>query len=74
MYVHPMHVWYSQRFEEGIESPETGVTDVFNWEPNPGPLEEQQLLVTAEPALQPLTLIATRISVPMFVSCRVSVL
>ena len=42
---------------EGIEAPETTVTDdceppCGGWELNSGPLEEQSVLLTAEPSLQ----------------------
>ena len=46
----------------GIRSPGTGVTD--GWEPpcgcrelNSGPLEEQAMLLTSEPSLQPLLIV-----------------
>ena len=44
---------------KGIRSPGTGVTDTCvllcgYWELNPGPLEDQPVLLTAEPSLQPL--------------------
>ena len=47
---------------EGVRSPGTGVTDNCElpcgyWELNPGPLEEQAVLLTAEPSLQILLLI-----------------
>jgi hypothetical protein len=43
---------------EGIESLGVGVTDGFEpsygfWEPNSGPLEEQQMLLTTKPSFQP---------------------
>ena len=43
--------------EEGIGSPGTGVTDSCElpcgcWELNPGPLEEQSVLLTTGPSLQ----------------------
>ena len=44
----------SQRSEEDARSPETGVTDDYGyWESNLGPLEEQPMLLTAEPSLRP---------------------
>ena len=51
-------VQYLQRPEEGIRSLGTGVTGGCElpcgcWELNPGPLEEQPVLVTTEPSLQP---------------------
>ena len=44
---------------EGVRSPGTGVTGSCElpcrfWELNPGPLEEQPVLVTTKPTLQPL--------------------
>jgi hypothetical protein len=44
------------RAEEGVRSPETGVTDGCEppcecWELNPGPLKEKQILSTTEPSL-----------------------
>ena len=43
---------------EGVRSPGTGFSDSCElpcgcWELNPGPLEEQSVLLTAEPSLQP---------------------
>jgi hypothetical protein len=43
----------------GVRSAGTGITDSCDllcgcWELNPGPLEEQPVLLTAEPSLQPL--------------------
>ena len=40
----------------GIRSPETGFTDgreppYGSWEPNPSPIQEQQVLLTAKPSL-----------------------
>ena len=45
--------WFSGHPEEGIESPGTGVIDGCElpygcWESNPGSLEEQLVLLTAE--------------------------
>lgn len=62
-----MHVWCPWRSEEGIRSPETGVTDGWEpqcecWELNLGPL----VLLTAEPSLNhppcpaPLQLLPSR--------------
>jgi hypothetical protein len=47
-----------QRPEEGSETPGTGVTGGCEppwgcWELNTGPLEEQPVLLTTEPSLQP---------------------
>ena len=49
----------------GIRSPGTGVTDSCElpygcWELNPGPLEEQSVLLTAEPFLQPQKIFSTK--------------
>jgi hypothetical protein len=46
---------------EGVRSPGTGIIDNCElpcgcWELNPGPLEEQPVLSTAEPSLQPQAL------------------
>ena len=54
MYVHHMHVWKSLRSEEGIEVPETGVSDNREpsyscWNQNLGLLHEQQILLSIEP-------------------------
>ena len=43
---------------EGVRSPVTGSSDSYNlpcgcWELNLGPLEEQSVLLTTEPSLQP---------------------
>ena len=43
--------WCLWRSEEGIGSPETGVTDDCE-PPYPGPLEELQVLLMGEPSLQ----------------------
>ena len=48
----------SQRPEEGIRSSGTDITDSYEmpcgcWEPNPGPLQEQQVLLSPEQSLQP---------------------
>lgn len=53
--VYHLHAWCPQRTEEGIASPETGVTDSCEpprvyWELNLGPRQEQQALLTAEEA------------------------
>lgn len=50
--------WYPQRPEEGARSPEMGITDTWDppsecWELNLGPLQEQQMLLTAKSSLQP---------------------
>jgi hypothetical protein len=53
-----MHVWCLQRPEEGTRSPGTGVTNDCKpprecWESNPDPQQEQPVLLTVEPFLQP---------------------
>ena len=53
-----MHDKCPQRLEEGIKFPETGFMDGSEpphgfWELNPGPLQEQQTLLTTGPSLQP---------------------
>ena len=55
--VNHMYVWCQQRSEAGVGSPGTG--DPGNCDPpcgclelNPGPLEEQLVLLIAEPSLQ----------------------
>lgn len=53
-----MHAWYLRRSEKSIRSPGTGVTDGCEppcgcCESNLCPLEEQQMLLTPKPALQP---------------------
>ena len=52
-----MQCW--QRAAEGVRSPETRVTESCAppcrcWEPNLGPLQELQMLLTAEPSPAPL--------------------
>lgn len=48
--------WYGQRSGEGVSFPGTevigGCEPLYGcWKPNPGPLQECQMLLTAEPAL-----------------------
>jgi hypothetical protein len=55
--VHHICVCCPENPEEGIRSPESGVTDSCEplggcWESNPVPLQKQQGLLTAEPSLQ----------------------
>jgi hypothetical protein len=55
-YVYHMQVWHPQR-SEGTACLGVGVIDgceqpCGEWEPNPGPLNEQQVLLTTEPFLQ----------------------
>ncbi|KAL6074356.1 hypothetical protein STEG23_012106, partial [Scotinomys teguina] len=51
-------VSYVMQLRSSKRSPGTGVTDSCElpcgfWDLNPGPLEEQPVLLTAEPSLQP---------------------
>lgn len=55
--VHQVHPWCLQKPEGGIGSPGTSNTGGCQlpcecWEPNPRPLQEQHLLLTADPVLQ----------------------
>ena len=55
MSVHHMHAWCPSRPEEGIRCPGTEVTDCWKqpcvcWDLNPGPLQKEQGLLTAEPS------------------------
>jgi hypothetical protein len=57
MFLYYMHAWWLQRPEEGVQSPETGVVGSCNlpcgcWEPNPGPLKEQPVLLKDELSVQ----------------------
>lgn len=45
-----MHSWCPERSEEGVGTLDTRVIDVC--EQNPSSLEEQQLLLSAEPTVQ----------------------
>lgn len=52
------HVWCPWRPEKGIRSPVTGVMNGCEppcrfWEPNTGPLGEQQMFLSTEPGLLP---------------------
>lgn len=56
--LHNGSAWCPGRLEEGIRSPETGVTDNGEqpcgcWELNVDLLQEQQLFLTAAPSVQP---------------------
>lgn len=56
---HHMHAWFPHRLTDGAYSSESRTTDDCEppcgfWEQNPGPLQEQQVLLNAEPSLQPL--------------------
>lgn len=57
MSVHYMHAWCPRRREEAIGSSGTGVTQVWaaKWVLgiNPGPLQEQHMLLTSESSLHP---------------------
>ena len=60
--MHCVHAWYLQKPEEGTGSLGTGVKEDCQpqgerWKLNPGPLQEQPVLLTAEPSLQSLHLI-----------------
>ena len=55
IYVHYVHTWFLRKSEEGIRSG-IKVTDscdkpYWYWEPNPGPLQEWQMLLPAELSL-----------------------
>jgi hypothetical protein len=57
MYVHHMCARSPKRPEEDIRSPGAEVLDSCElphqeWEQNPGPLQEQKLLLTTEPSFQ----------------------
>lgn len=58
LYVYCLHPWYPQRSEEVVGSCLIRVKNGFElpsgcWGPNLGPLQKQQLLLTAELSLQP---------------------
>lgn len=58
MLVCHLQAWSSLRTEKGVRAPGTGVTHDCEppcgcWDSNPGPLEEQLVLLTTEPSLQP---------------------
>ena len=51
--------WYPWRLELGVRVPGTRITDGWgppcrHWESNLGVLEEQAMLITAEPSLEPM--------------------
>lgn len=55
VYVHQVCGWYSQNLDEGVRSPGTRIADCcVCWEPNPGPQQEQQVLLTTEPSFHSL--------------------
>jgi hypothetical protein len=61
MYVCYVHAWYPRSSEEGIQSPGMEVIDTYEPpcgcpELNPDPLQEQKVLLTTEPPLQPRNL------------------
>lgn len=51
MCAYHMCVWCLHKVEKGIRSLETGVPEDLG-ESNPGPLQEEQVLLAAEPSLQ----------------------
>ena len=56
--VHHVCAWCFLVPREGVRSPGTTVTDGCKipdecWEPNLGPVQEQQALLSAEPSLHP---------------------
>lgn len=60
LYVHYMCTWVPQKSEKSIKSPGTKVMDGCDpprgfWKLNLSPLREQQVLLTGEPSVQPLT-------------------
>lgn len=60
MYVYHMNAWCPWRSKEGTGSPGTGVINGYEppywcWELKPSPLQEQHVLLIAEPSLQPST-------------------
>ena len=57
--VYNVHVCHPQRLEEGVRSVSISIIDGCElpcgcWDLNPGLLEEQPVLLTSEPTLQPL--------------------
>ena len=59
--MHHMHAMHPGRSKKGVRSPGAGVTGGCEspcecWELNLGSLQEQQVLLPAEPALKPLSL------------------
>lgn len=52
-----VHIWHSQSLEEDLGTPGAGATGGSEprecWEPNPGSLEEEQVLLTTEPSHSP---------------------
>jgi hypothetical protein len=56
--VHHVHACFQPRLEEAARFPGPGASDGFTapsgcWEPNPGALQEQRVLLTTGPSLQP---------------------
>ncbi|ERE84501.1 E3 ubiquitin-protein ligase [Cricetulus griseus] len=56
--VQQLYAWYPRKPEKGIGYFGNGVIDSCElpcgcWESNPGPLQEQQVLLTMGPSLQP---------------------
>jgi hypothetical protein len=55
--INHVHAWCLQWPEQGVRSPGAGITDHCEppcrcWELNPGPLQEQPVLLTTEPSFQ----------------------
>lgn len=55
-------VYYLQKSEKPVGSTGNGITDgcellCGHWESNPSPLQEQQVFLTAEPPLKPLSFV-----------------
>ena len=67
MSVQHVHAWCLWKPEEGFRSPGAGVigsyepTTLLFWDSNTGLLQEQQVLLTAEPSLQPMLLFGDKI-------------
>jgi hypothetical protein len=58
VYVYHIHTWFPRRPEESIESPSTGALDSYDLprgyrELNQGPWEEDSVVLTSEPSVQP---------------------
>lgn len=64
--VHHMYIWSPRRSEEATKFSGTGIMDSYElpcrfYESNPGSLQEQHMLLTAELSLQPLCFLLYRI-------------
>lgn len=56
-----------------VESPETGATGSYEfWEPNSGPLEEQEVFLPTGPSLQPRKCFLVAQSIKMDATCRMT--